>query len=46
VLGAIELLRDESVVPGQDGFWFGDRGDLAQSFPAEPLADFGQGYSL
>ena len=46
VLGAIKLLGDEFAIPGQDGFWFRDLGDLAQSFPAESLADFGQGHSL
>ena len=46
MLGAIELLRDELTVPGQDGVRLDDRGYLCQSLLAQLLADLGEGFPL
>src|SRR5713226_9058707 len=41
VLGAIELLGDQSSIPGHDGVGFGDAGDLAERFASQALASLG-----
>jgi hypothetical protein len=44
--GTIELLGDESAVPGKYRVRFGHTGDLFQSFAAQSLANFGECRSL
>jgi hypothetical protein len=45
-LGAIELLRNQPPVPGQNSGRLGYAGNLGQVFPTETLADFGERRSL
>jgi hypothetical protein len=46
LLRAIELLRNQPPVPGQNGGRFGRAGNLGQILTAEAFADFGQRRSL
>ena len=46
MLGAIELLRDELTVPGENRVRLDDRGYLCQSLLAQLLADLGEGFAL
>ncbi len=43
---AVELAGDQTSIPGEDGFRFGNTGHLRQTFPSEPLADFGERRAL
>jgi hypothetical protein len=40
---AVKFAGNEPAVPGEDGLWFGDTGDLLKRSPDEPLADFSKG---
>ena len=42
ILGAVELLRDQSAMPAQKGVGLDDVGYLLQSFLAKPLTNLGQ----
>jgi hypothetical protein len=42
VLGTIELLSDESAIPGEDGAGLGHPRDLLQRFAADPFTDLCQ----
>ena len=44
--GAVEFTGNESPIPGKDGIWLGDTGDLLKSRAAESLADLGEGGAL
>jgi len=42
VFGAVELLGDQSSIPGQNGVGFGDASNLSERFAAKALSDFRQ----
>ena len=39
--GTVEFVGDQTTIPGQNGLWPGNAGDLLQIFPAEALGDAG-----
>jgi hypothetical protein len=39
VAAPVELLRDEAVVPTQEGVWGGNRGDLFQAFATDRVCE-------
>ena len=39
--GTVELVGDQTTIPGQNGLWSGNAGDLRQIFPAKALGDAG-----
>jgi hypothetical protein len=41
--GAVESADYEPTVPGEDGIWFGDTGDLLKHSAAESLTDLRSG---
>lgn len=41
-LRAVELAGDQPTIPGQDGVWFGNTGNLCKMFPAKALGDLGK----
>ena len=40
MLRAVELAGDQTAIPSEDGFRLRNTGDLRQTLPPEPLADF------
>ena len=46
VFGAVELSGNEPPVPGEDGLWFSDAGNLLERSTSEPLADLSESGSL
>ena len=39
--GTVELAGDQTTIPGQNGLWFGNTGDLRQIFPPKALGALG-----
>ena len=44
--GAVELLRDQSAVPGEKGIRLGNARDILQGLASESFRDLGQGKPL
>ena len=42
MLRAVELAGDQTTIPGQDGVWPGNAGNLRQLFSAKTLGDLGE----